>query len=94
MENPRKDVVLRSVQSLDAGDPVPEAVHPQTGDVVIGDLHFAPGEAGVLVEVQLVIGPVLPEGDRDASITEEDEALRSPAGVKPTTLRGLRDRRA
>lgn len=68
-------MTLRSVQSLDASHAVPEAVDPQTGNVIVGYLHFPTSKSRVLVEVQLVIGTVLSEGNRNASITEEDESV-------------------
>lgn len=50
---------LRSVQGPDAGHAVLEAVGPQAGHVVIHDLHLAPGVAGILKEVDLVVRAVL-----------------------------------
>lgn len=91
-------MTLRSVESLHACDTIPEPVHPQTGDVVIGDLHLPTSKSRALVEVQLVIGTILSEGNRNASIKEVEEsiweeAVLGAAGLKRTTFRGLSDRR-
>lgn len=50
---------LRSVQGLDTGHAVLEAVGPEAGDVVIHDLHLPPGVSRVLKQVDLVVGAVL-----------------------------------
>lgn len=71
---------------------------PEAGNVIISYLYFPAGKSRVLVEVHFVIGTILSGGNRNASMKEEDqgiqeEAIRSTAAVKRTTLRGLRDRR-
>lgn len=83
---------LRSVQGPDAGHAVLEAVGPQAGHVVIHNLHLAPGVAGVLKEVDLVVGAVL-RGTwvRDSPITPSSPPCPPPPLL--TIWRGRRDMR-
>lgn len=56
---------------------------PQTGHIIVDYLHLPPGEPGVLVQVQLVIGAVLrrethlqkPAGDPGSALDRSDVDL-------------------
>lgn len=85
---------LRSVQGLDAGHTVLEAVCPQAGHVIIHDLHLAPGVPHVLKQVDLVVGAVL--GERAAQgLSPESPCCPQCRGQPGTALltiwRGRRD---
>lgn len=82
---------LRSIQGLDAGHPVLEAVGPQAGHVVIHDLHLAPGVARVLKQVDLVVSAVL--GERAAQGLSPDGPQRCghPSTAPLTIWRGRMD---
>lgn len=70
---------LRSIQGLDAGHTVLEAVGPEAGHVVIHDLHLAPGVPRVLKQVDLVVGAVLGERAAQGLSPEPPSAVASSA---------------
>lgn len=82
---------LRSVQSLDTGHTVLEAVGPEAGDVVVHDLHLPPGVPRVLKQVDLVVSAVLGERVGQELPPAPPQRCGHPSTALLTIWRGRRD---
>lgn len=57
-------MALRSTESPDAGYTILKTVTPQTGNVIVDDLHLSTSECRALVQLELVFSAILQRTNR------------------------------
>lgn len=57
-------MALRSTESPDAGYTILKTVTPQTGNVIVDDLHLSTSECRALVQLELVFSTILQRTNR------------------------------